>query len=119
MPKVTVGDQSAEIQEGKRLVLAIEQELGVDILHRCGGYAQCTTCRVTFHNGEPQAMTAAEKERLEAREILGEFRLSCQVPVSDNMNVEPAMRVSTTEFDEPGDTPETEITPEPEWVEKP
>lgn len=118
MPTVTAGDQSAEIPEGKRLVLAIEQDLGIDILHRCGGYAQCTTCRVTFREGEPETMTAAEKERLEAREILGEFRLSCQVPVIHDMNVEPAMRVSTTDSDDAGDTPETEITPEPEWVEK-
>lgn len=118
MPTVTVGDRSAEVPEGRRLVLAIEQDLGLDILHRCGGYAQCTTCRVTFQMGEPEPMTAAEKERLEAREILGEFRLSCQVPVTDDMSVEPAMRVATTDFDEPGDTPETEITPEPEWVEK-
>lgn len=117
MPRVTVEDQSAVVPEGKRLVLAIEQDAGIDILHRCGGYAQCTTCRVTFQEGEPERMTAAEKERLEAREIVGEFRLSCQVLVTTDMTVEPAMRVSTTDFDEPGDTPETEITPEAEWVE--
>ncbi len=34
-----------EVESGTRLVLALERN-GVDILHRCGGNAKCTTCRV-------------------------------------------------------------------------
>ena len=44
MPKLTVeGFNAVEVEDGKRLVLAIEQDAGVDILHACGGNARCTT----------------------------------------------------------------------------
>ena len=55
---------NVDVADNKRLVLAIEQDAKVDILHACGGNARCTTCRVEFIEGEPSAMTAAEKERL-------------------------------------------------------
>ena len=52
MPILTVeGYGSVSVTEGKRLVLAIEQDAGVDILHACGGNARCTTCRVEFIDG--------------------------------------------------------------------
>ena len=47
MPIITINDQSFEAEHAKRLVLAIE-DAGINILHRCGGYAKCTTCRVVF-----------------------------------------------------------------------
>ena len=62
MPKLTVeGFPTVDVETGKRLVLAIEQDAGVDILHACGGNARCTTCRVEFISGEPPRMTMAEK----------------------------------------------------------
>ena len=49
MPKVEAetasGAQTVEAAEGRKLVLALEDG-GIDILHRCGGNAKCTTCRV-------------------------------------------------------------------------
>jgi hypothetical protein len=43
MPTVTVqGEKAFEVDSGKKLVLAIE-DAGIDILHRCGGNARCTT----------------------------------------------------------------------------
>ena len=39
-----VGIKTFEVEEGRRLVLALE-DAGIDILHRCGGNARCTTCR--------------------------------------------------------------------------
>jgi ferredoxin len=53
-----------EAPDGKRLVLAIE-DAGVPILHRCGGKARCTTCRVTFNEGEPVDYHWREHEKLE------------------------------------------------------
>jgi len=54
MPTLTVeGFTPVDVESGKRLVLAIEQDAGVDILHACGGNARCTTCRVEFISGEP------------------------------------------------------------------
>lgn len=76
MPTLTIDDRAAEVPDGQRIVLAIES-LGINIGHRCGGYARCTTCRVTFRSGEPATMTAAEYKRLKARGFLGESRLSC------------------------------------------
>ena len=41
MPKLTVeGFDTVDVEEGKRLVLAIEQDAHVDILHACGGNAR-------------------------------------------------------------------------------
>ena len=66
MPTLTVeGFAPVDVESGKRLVLAIEQDAHVDILHACGGNARCTTCRIEFVSGEPQRMTRAEKTRLE------------------------------------------------------
>ena len=68
MAKVTVeGFATVEVPDDKRLVLAIEEDAGVDVLHACGGNARCTTCRVEFIDGEPQRMTAAEKQVLAAQ----------------------------------------------------
>ena len=62
MPKLTVeGYGTVDVADGKRLVLAIEQDAKVDILHACGGNARCTTCRVEFIDGEPAPHTAAER----------------------------------------------------------
>lgn len=116
MPTLTIeGYGTCEVPEGKRLVLAIE-DCGVDILHRCGGYARCTTCRVEFLAGEPQRQTRAEYERLARADLLGKVRLSCQCLVEGDMHVRPLMTVSTTEYDDPGPRPEDHITPEPEWL---
>ena len=62
MPNLTVeGYGTFEVAADKRLVLAIEQDAKVDILHACGGNARCTTCRVEFIDGEPATHTAAEQ----------------------------------------------------------
>src|ERR1700730_17850032 len=49
MPRLSVaGFGTFEVPQDKRLVLAIEQDAKVDILHACGGNARCTTCRGEF-----------------------------------------------------------------------
>ena len=64
MPKLTVeGFSTVDVETGKRLVLAIEQDARVDILHACGGNARCTTCRVEFVSGEPPRMTLGREDR--------------------------------------------------------
>ncbi len=119
MPTITIKNgESFDAPEDKRLVLALEDS-GVDILHRCGGYAGCTTCRVVIHEGEPDTMTAAELEKLQSIEKFGEFRLSCQILCDHDMVVEPLLRVSTTDYDEAGKRPQDSITPEAEWIQKP
>src|SRR6266516_3820766 len=87
MPKLTVeGVGEFEVPAGKRMVLALEDEAGVDQLHACGGNAACTTCRVEFVSGEPDKMTEAEKQVLAARGLTG-VRLSCQIAGDADMTV--------------------------------
>lgn len=123
MPIVTIeyqGETRTEVPEGTRLVHAVEGA-GVDIGHRCGGYAKCTTCRVEFLEGEPDKMTEAEAERLTRLEkdsgATG-VRLSCQIPVEGDMQVRPVMLQSEQGWPDPGPPPEEEITPEPLWTTK-
>jgi ferredoxin len=88
MPTVTVqGEKAFEVEAGKKLVLAIE-DAGIDILHRCGGNARCTTCRVEVLTGEVPTMGPAEQERL-AREadLAPNIRLSCQIRVESDLEV--------------------------------
>lgn len=118
MPTIKAAGESFEAREDQRLVNAIEQN-GIDILHLCGGFARCTTCRVEFQAGEPEKMTQAEKEKLEKEALMGKVRLSCQILCDHNMEVTPLMRLSEHDYKDAGKTPEDNITPEPVWVEKP
>jgi ferredoxin len=88
MPIVTVeGEKSFEVPAGKKLVLAIE-DAGIDILHRCGGNARCTTCRVQIVEGHPPPMEELERERLAREGSLGpDIRLSCQIHVESDLTV--------------------------------
>jgi ferredoxin len=116
MPILSVeGYPSVTVESGKRLVLAIEQDAHVDILHACGGFARCTTCRIEFVEGEPPQMTAAEKERLAARGLSG-VRLSCQIVCDHDMTVRAISRLEGSGRPDPGPTPESTITPTPEWT---
>ncbi len=103
------------VEDGKRLVLAIEQDAGVDVLHACGGNARCTTCRVEFVNGEPQRMTTAEKTRLQERGLTG-MRLSCQIVCDHDMTLRAISRLAGSGRPDPGKTPEPTIQPPPEWI---
>ena len=116
MPKLTVeGYGTFDVAADKRLVLAIEQDAGVDILHACGGNARCTTCRVEFIDGEPKKMTAAERERLAARALTG-VRLSCQILCDHDMSVRAISRLEGSGRPDPGGTPADEITPPAVWT---
>ena len=117
MPKLTVeGFDPIDVEEGKRLVLAIEQDVHVDILHACGGNARCTTCRVEFIEGAPQTMTAAEKHVLGARGLTG-VRLSCQIVCDHDMHVRAISRLEGSGRPDPGPTPQPTVQPPPEWTQ--
>ena len=120
MPKLEVdGVGTFDVEEGKRLVLAIEEDAGVDIMHTCGSYAKCATCRVVFLEGEPVDMTNAEMVILDMRDLLEKERLSCQIYCEEDMKVRVTMTVSGTGARDPGHPPERQITPPPVWVERP
>src|SRR4051794_399239 len=118
MPKLTVeGYGTVDVENNKRLVLAIEQDAKVDILHACGGNARCTTCRVEFIDGEPATHTAAEVERLQQRGLTG-VRLSCQILCDHDMTVRAISRLEGSGRKDAGGKPSDQITPPPVWVNK-
>lgn len=119
MPKLTVENVGEfEVPEGKRLVLALEQDAKVDQLHICGGNARCTTCRVEFIAGEPDRMTVAEKKTLEARGQTG-IRLSCQILCDGDMAVRAISRVEGSGRQDAGRPVAADIHPQPvEWTDK-
>ena len=117
MPKLTVDGRTAEVPEGQRLVLAIEAQ-GVQIGHRCGGNARCTTCRVEFLEGEPDTMTKAEYAVLKARDVLGQARLSCQIVCDHDMSVHPLMTMENQTWDSTGPAPDPTVQPAAEWFPK-
>lgn len=119
MPRLTIeGHGTFEVEAGRRLVLAIEDQ-GVPIGHRCGGQARCTTCRVEFLDGEPARMTVAERDKLAERDLLGQVRLSCQCTVEGDLRVRPLMLVPEQGWSDPGPPPAAAIEPPPEWTERP
>src|SRR3977135_1067577 len=116
MPKLTVeGLEPVDVGMDRRLVLGIEQDARVDIMHACGGFARCTTCRVEFIEGEPKRKTKAEKAVLEARGLSG-VRLSCTLLCDHDMAVRPRRRVAGSGRPDAGPTPQQTITPPPEWI---
>jgi ferredoxin len=118
MPKLVVeGVGEFEVPEGKRLVLALEHDAGIDQLHACGGNARCTTCRVEFVSGEPDRMTVAEREVLSARGLSG-IRLSCQIVCDHDMTVRAISRLAGSGRKDAGHEPAAEIEPPPEWINK-
>ena len=91
MPKSVAETANGVIEtEGpaeKKLVLVIE-DAGIDILHRCGGNARCTTCRVEVLEGDPGEMGELERNRLALEQELGpNLRLSCQIRVEQDLRV--------------------------------
>src|SRR6187397_1546168 len=111
MPKLTVeGVGEFEVPQGKRLVLALEDEAKIDQLHACGGNARCTTCRVEFVEGEPQKMTAAEKQVLAAKGVSG-VRLSCQILCDHDMTVRAISRLAGSGRKDAGGPPTPDIQP--------
>ena len=113
MPKLTVeGLGTFDVPQGKRLVLALEDEAKVDQLHACGGNARCTTCRVEFVAGEPDQMTQAEKSVLAARGLSG-VRLSCQILCDHDMTVRAISRLAGSGRKDAGPRPADTIQPQP------
>jgi ferredoxin len=118
MPKLVVeGVGEFEVPEGKRLVLALEQDAGIDQLHACGGNARCTTCRVQFVAGEPDRMTVAERDVLAAHGLSG-IRLSCQIVCDHDMTVRAISRLAGSGRKDAGHEPAAAIEPPPEWINK-
>lgn len=111
MPQLTVdGVGTFDVPQGKRLVLALEEDAHIDQLHACGGHARCTTCRVEFLAGEPERHTKAESDRLAAKGLTG-VRLSCQILCDHDMTVRAISRLAGSGRPDAGPKPQPFIEP--------
>jgi ferredoxin len=114
MAKITVEDVGTfDVPADKRLVNVLIDDAKTDQLHACGGNARCTTCRVEFVAGEPDRMTVAEKNVLEARGLLGAVRLSCQILCDHDMTVRAISRLAGSGRADAGHRPADTIEPQP------
>ena len=117
MPTLTIDDTTTTTAErGTRLVHAI-RAAGIEIGHRCGGKARCTTCRVEVHEGGNDAMTRAEFVRLRDAGLLGEVRLSCQMLVEDDMSVKVLKTKASEGWADTGPVPADGVEPEAAWFD--
>lgn len=103
MPTITAETATGLVaiagEAGKKLVLCLEDS-GVDILHRCGGNARCTTCRVEILSGDPGPIGEAEMAVLSTKTDLGDHtRLSCQIRVADDLHVKVVRQASVDGID--------------------
>jgi ferredoxin len=115
VPKLTVESVGTfDVPNGKRLVLALEQDALIDQLHACGGHARCTTCRVVFLAGEPATHTKAEIAALARKGVTG-VRLSCQILCDHDMSVRAISRLAGSGRPDSGPTPQPFIEPPPEY----
>lgn len=103
MPKITAetagGKVAFEAEAGRKLVLCLEDS-GIDILHRCGGNARCTTCRVEVLAGDPGEIGEPERDILATKTDLNDHtRLSCQIRLMDNLHVKVINQASVKGMD--------------------
>lgn len=97
--ETATGPKTIEAPAGKKLVLVLEDS-GIDILHRCGGNARCTTCRVEILEGEPGEMRELERNRLAMEaELADNVRLSCQIHVENDLKVQVINQASVRGMD--------------------
>ncbi|RED55719.1 2Fe-2S iron-sulfur cluster-binding protein [Cohnella lupini] len=106
MPTVQVeGRDAIQAIEGTKLVLALEDN-GIDILHRCGGNARCTTCAVEVLSGDAGTMEEAEETVLRNKGIEdASVRLSCQIRMHNDLTVR-LIKTATSTGLEPGTRPQ-------------
>ncbi|MDQ4043852.1 MAG: (2Fe-2S)-binding protein [Chloroflexota bacterium] len=110
MPRIEVqGITTFEATPGRRLVLELEDN-GVDILHRCGGLAKCTTCRVEILDGDPGPMNEREEKRLAREdELAPNVRLSCQILCENDLTLRAINLFSESGLSDPGPRPHEDI----------
>jgi 2Fe-2S ferredoxin len=85
-------DTSFSIDEEKTVLEALLDE-GIDYMHACGGFCNCTTCAVRVEEGASNLseMTRDERntlKRFQGDEALeGPFRLSCQAKIQGDISI--------------------------------
>ena len=97
--KIMINDQKEiEIPAGGKLLGALA-DAGVFVSSACGGGGTCAQCRVKVHEGGGEIL-ATERDHITKKEAAEGERLSCQVAVKQDMNVEvPAEAFDTKKWE--------------------
>lgn len=113
MPSIKAeGLATFQAESNTRLVLALE-DAGIDILHRCGGKARCTTCRVEVLEGDAGPQTNREQRRLtRMTDATPTTRLACQVLLEGDLHVQVINRLSESDLSDAGPRPDDVLDPD-------
>ncbi|QDV81987.1 NADH:ubiquinone reductase (Na(+)-transporting) subunit F [Planctomycetes bacterium TBK1r] len=97
--KIMINDQKEiEVPAGGKLLGALA-DAGVFVSSACGGGGTCAQCKVKVHEGGGEIL-ATEKDHISKKAAREGERLSCQVAVKQDMNVEvPAEAFDTKKWD--------------------
>jgi len=79
-------DRSLVVPVGGKLLNALTEK-EIYLPSACGGSGTCGTCKLKITSGGGDVLPT-ERSLLSRREVREQFRLSCQVPVKDNMEIE-------------------------------
>lgn len=79
-------DKTITVPAGGKLLNALSDQ-GVFLASACGGGGTCAQCKCEVHEGGG-AMLPTEESHFTLREAKEGWRLSCQVPVKQNMKIE-------------------------------
>ncbi|WP_182868312.1 NADH:ubiquinone reductase (Na(+)-transporting) subunit F [Stieleria mannarensis] len=97
--KIMINDQKEiEVPAGGKLLGALA-DAGVFVSSACGGGGTCAQCKVKVHEGGGEIL-ATEKDHISKKAAREGERLSCQVAVKQDMNVEvPAEAFDTKKWE--------------------
>ncbi len=85
--KILINDQkTVEVPAGGKLLSALA-DAGVFVSSACGGGGTCAQCKVKIHEGGGEIL-ATERDHITKKDAAEGERLSCQVAVKNDMNVE-------------------------------
>ena len=85
-------DQEIEAEEGQSVLQAL-LDSGIDWMHACGGFCNCTTCSIQVEEGMDNLSKMHQDEkntlrRFEGEEVLdGPYRLGCQAEVHGDIKI--------------------------------
>lgn len=79
-------DKAIEVGIGAKLMNALADQK-IFVPSACGGGGTCGECKLIIHEGGGDVL-ATEKSKLSRGQIRENYRLSCQVPVKQNMKIE-------------------------------
>ncbi|MCH8193816.1 MAG: NADH:ubiquinone reductase (Na(+)-transporting) subunit F, partial [Planctomycetes bacterium] len=78
--------KAVQVAVGGKLLNALAEEK-IFLSSACGGGGTCGQCRVLVKSGGGEVL-ATETAKLNRREVREGYRLSCQLPVKENMSIE-------------------------------